>query len=88
MVLLVMAAVVVVLLVVHRSEGNLGRTLVEYALVGVLAVLLAATPATAGMTAGVASGGDPRQPAGRGAGRVGVAVDVRPPRHRAAAGDH
>jgi hypothetical protein len=56
MVLLAVAAVVVVLLVVHRSEGDLGRALVEYALVAVLAVLLAATPATAGMTAGVASG--------------------------------
>ncbi|HEY2958662.1 MAG TPA: hypothetical protein VGM21_10720 [Actinomycetota bacterium] len=56
MVLLVLAAVVVVLLVVHRSEGDLGRAVVEYALVGVLATLLAATPATAGMTAGVASG--------------------------------
>jgi hypothetical protein len=43
-------------LVIHRSEGDLGRAVVEYALVGVLAVLLAATPATAGMTAGVASG--------------------------------
>jgi hypothetical protein len=56
MVLLVLAAVVVVLLVVHRSEGDLGRAVVEYALVAVLAVLLAATPATAGMTAGVAAG--------------------------------
>jgi hypothetical protein len=56
MVLLALAAVVVVLLVVHRSEGDLGRALVEYALVAVLAVLLAATPSTAGMTAGVASG--------------------------------
>src|SRR6266508_5140282 len=56
MVLLALAAVVVVLLVVHRSDGDLGRAVVEYALVGVLAVLLAATPATAGMTAGVASG--------------------------------
>jgi hypothetical protein len=56
MVLLVLTAIVVVLLVIHRSEGDLGRALVEYALVAVLAVLLAATPATAGMTAGVASG--------------------------------
>jgi hypothetical protein len=56
MVLLALAAVVVVLLVVHRSQGDLGRAVVEYALVAVLAVLLAATPATAGMTAGVASG--------------------------------
>jgi hypothetical protein len=56
MVLLALAAVVVVLLVVHRSEGDLARAVVEYALVGVLAVLLAATPSTAGMTAGVASG--------------------------------
>jgi hypothetical protein len=54
--LLVLTAIVVVLLVVHRSEGNLGRAVVEYALVAVLAVLLAATPSTAGMTAGVASG--------------------------------
>jgi hypothetical protein len=56
MVLLALAAVIVVLLVVHRSEGDLARALVEYALVGVLALLLAATPSTAGMTAGVASG--------------------------------
>jgi hypothetical protein len=57
MLLLALAAVVVVvLLVVHRSEGDLVRAVVEYALVGVLAVLLAATPSTAGMTAGVASG--------------------------------
>jgi hypothetical protein len=56
MVLLVLAAVVVVLLLVHRAEGSLGRALVEYALVAVLAVQLAATPTTAGMTAGVASG--------------------------------
>jgi hypothetical protein len=56
MVLLALAAVVVVLLVIHRSEGDLARALVEYALVGVLAVLLAATPSTAGLTAGVASG--------------------------------
>jgi hypothetical protein len=56
MVLLVLTAVVVVLLLVHRAEGTLGRSLVEYALVAVLAVQLAATPSTAGMTAGVASG--------------------------------
>jgi hypothetical protein len=55
MLLLMLAAVVVLLLVVHRSEGDLVRALVEYALVAVLAVLLAATPATAGMTAGLAS---------------------------------
>jgi len=34
MVLLALATIVVVLLVVHRSEGDLGRALVEYALVG------------------------------------------------------
>jgi hypothetical protein len=56
MVLLVLTAVVVVLLLVHRAEGSLGRTLVEYALVAVLAVQLAAIPTTAGMTATVASG--------------------------------
>jgi hypothetical protein len=56
MVLLVLAAVVVVLLLVHRADGDLRRALVEYALVAVLAVQLAATPSTAGMTAGVASG--------------------------------
>jgi hypothetical protein len=56
MVLLVLAAVVLVLLVVHRSEGDLGRAVVEYALVAVLAALLAGTPSTAGVTAGVASG--------------------------------
>jgi hypothetical protein len=56
MLLLVLTAVVVVLLVVHRSQGDLGRAVVEYALVAVLAALLAATPSTAGVTAGVASG--------------------------------
>jgi hypothetical protein len=56
MVLLVLAAVVLVLLLVHRSDGDLRRAVVEYALVAVLAVQLAATPSTAGMTAGVASG--------------------------------
>src|SRR6266508_4400471 len=56
MLLLVLAALVVVLLVVHRSEGDMVRALVEYALVAVLAALLAATPSTAGMTAGLASG--------------------------------
>jgi hypothetical protein len=56
MVLLALAAVVVVLLLVHRADGDVRRALVEYALVAVLAVQLAATPATAGMTAGVASG--------------------------------
>jgi hypothetical protein len=56
MVLLVLAAVVAVLLLVHRADGDLRRTVVEYALVAVLAVQLAATPSTAGMTAGVASG--------------------------------
>jgi hypothetical protein len=48
--------VVVVLLLVHRAEGDLARTTVEYVLVALLAVQLAATPTTAGMTAGVASG--------------------------------
>jgi hypothetical protein len=56
MVLLVLTAVVLVLLLVHRTDGDLRRALVEYALVAVLAVQLAATPSTAGMTAGVASG--------------------------------
>jgi hypothetical protein len=56
MVLLLLTAVVLVLLLVHRAEGDLARTTVEYALVAVLVVQLAATPATAGMTAGVASG--------------------------------
>jgi hypothetical protein len=74
MVLLVLAAVVVVLLLVHRAEGSLGRTLVEYALVAVLAVQLAANPTTAGMTAGVASGvtsgGDKAADLARGAWRA------------------
>src|SRR5215218_232555 len=56
MVLLGLAAVVVVLLLVHRADGDLRRALVEYALVAVLVVQLAATPSTSGMTAGVASG--------------------------------
>jgi hypothetical protein len=47
MVLLVLAAVVVVLLLVHRADGDLRRAMVEYALVAVLAVQLAATPAPA-----------------------------------------
>jgi hypothetical protein len=56
MVLLVLTAVVVVLLVVHHGQGDLRRAICEFAVVAVVAVLLAATPSTAGMTAGVASG--------------------------------
>jgi hypothetical protein len=54
--LLILAAVLVVLLLVHRSDGDLGRAAGEYALVAVFALLLASTPATSGMTAGVTSG--------------------------------
>jgi hypothetical protein len=56
MVLGVLTALVLVLLLVHRSDGDLRRAVVEYALVAVLAVQLAATPSTAGMTAEVAAG--------------------------------
>jgi hypothetical protein len=57
---LVLAALLVVLLVAHRSEGTLARAVAEYAVVALLALLLAFTPATrdasAGMVAGVSSG--------------------------------
>jgi hypothetical protein len=57
---LVLAGLVVVLLVAHRSEGTLARAVAEYAVVALLALLLAFAPATrgvsAGMVAGVASG--------------------------------
>jgi hypothetical protein len=58
--LLVLAAVLVVLLLVHRTDGDLARAAVEYMVVALLAMLLAFTPATrdasAGLTAGVATG--------------------------------
>jgi hypothetical protein len=57
---MVLAGLVVVLLVAHRSEGTLARAVAEYAVVALLALLLAFAPATrdasAGMVAGVASG--------------------------------
>jgi hypothetical protein len=57
---LVLAGLVVVLLVAHRSEGALARAVTEYAVVALLALLLAFAPATrdasAGMVAGVSSG--------------------------------
>jgi hypothetical protein len=57
---LVLAALLVILLVAHRAEGTLARAVAEYAVVALLALLLAFAPATrgasAGMAAGVASG--------------------------------
>jgi hypothetical protein len=57
---LVLAGLLVVLLVAHRSEGTLARAAAEYTVVALLALLLAFTPATrdasAGMAAGVTSG--------------------------------
>jgi hypothetical protein len=57
---LVLAGLLGVLLLVHRSDGDLLRAVVEYAVVAVLALLLAFAPATrdasAGVTAGVSSG--------------------------------
>jgi hypothetical protein len=57
---LVLTAVLVVLLLVHRTDGDLARAVAEYAVVALLAMLLAFTPATSGatggLTAGVASG--------------------------------
>jgi hypothetical protein len=57
---LVLAGLVVVLLVAHRSEGTLARAVAEYAVVALLALLLAFAPATrgaaVGVTAGVSSG--------------------------------
>jgi hypothetical protein len=57
---LVLAGLLVVLLVAHRSEGTLARAVAEYAVVALLALLLAFAPATrgaaVGVTAGVASG--------------------------------
>jgi hypothetical protein len=81
MVLLALTAVVVVLLLVHRADGDLRRALVEYALVAVLVVQLAATPSTAGMTAGVASGvtrgGDKVADLARGAWRASFGGPVK-----------
>ena len=54
--LLVLTAVLVVLLLVHRSDGDLGRAAGEYAVVAMLALLLASAPSTAGMTASLTSG--------------------------------
>jgi hypothetical protein len=57
---LVLAGLLVVLLLAHRSEGTLARAVAEYAVVALLALLLAFAPATRGasgeVTAGVASG--------------------------------
>jgi len=57
---LVLAGLLGVLLLAHRTEGTLARALAEYAVVAVLALLLAFAPATrsasAGVTAGVTSG--------------------------------
>jgi hypothetical protein len=57
---LVLVGLLVVLLLAHRSEGTLARALAEYAVVALLALLLAFAPATrgasAGMVAGVTSG--------------------------------
>jgi hypothetical protein len=57
---LLLAGLLVVLLVAHRSEGTLARAVAEYAVVALLALLLAFAPATraasAGMVAGVTSG--------------------------------
>jgi hypothetical protein len=54
--LLVLVALVVVLLLVHRSDGDLVRAVAEYTVVAVLALLLAATPSTAGLSSGVTAG--------------------------------
>jgi cobalamin biosynthesis Mg chelatase CobN len=57
---LVLAGLLVVLLLARRSEGTLARAVAEYAVVALLALLLAFAPATreasAGMVAGVTSG--------------------------------
>jgi hypothetical protein len=57
---LVLAGLLVVLLLAHRSEGTLARAVAEYAVVALLALLVAFAPATrdasAGMVAGVTSG--------------------------------
>jgi hypothetical protein len=57
---LVLAGLLVVLLLAHRSEGTLARAVAEYAVVALLALLLAFAPATrdasTGMAAGVSSG--------------------------------
>jgi hypothetical protein len=53
---LVLAGLVVVLLVAHRSDGTLARAVAEYAVVALLALLLAFTPATRGAAVGVTAG--------------------------------
>jgi len=53
---LVLVGLLGVLLVAHRSDGDLLRAVAEYAVVAVLALLLAFTPATRGASAGVTAG--------------------------------
>jgi len=51
-----LAGLLGVLLLVHRSDGDLIRALAEYAVVGVLALLLSFTPTTRGPSASVTAG--------------------------------
>jgi hypothetical protein len=53
---LLLAGLLGVLLLVHRADGDLLRASFEYAVVAVLALLLAFTPATRGASAGVTAG--------------------------------
>jgi hypothetical protein len=53
---LVLAGLLVVLLLAHRSEGTLARAVAEYAVVALLALLLAFAPTTRGASAGMAAG--------------------------------
>jgi hypothetical protein len=53
---LLLIGVLVVLLLVHRTDGDLARAVAEYTVVALLAMLLAFTPATQGATAGLTAG--------------------------------
>jgi len=53
---LLLAGLLGVLLLVHRTDGDLLRAIFEYAIVAVLALLLAFAPATRGTSAGVTAG--------------------------------
>jgi cobalamin biosynthesis Mg chelatase CobN len=53
---LVLAGLVMVLLLAHRSEGTLARALAEYVVVALLALLLAFAPATRAASAGTVAG--------------------------------
>jgi hypothetical protein len=89
---LVLAGVLVVLLLVHRTDGDFTRAVAEYAVVALLAFTPATSGASAGLTAGVASGsasaGRLLADAWHAAVTTNPAPSPAPPATRAAAGHH